>query len=67
MSSRRRDPPDHVPKRTLFCPECEYEACLEGGWDESASAGVTQYRCPECGAVVARRPTPGGSNRPSPE
>ena len=61
----RRPPPDRGTRRktTLYCPDCEHESAIDGDWRVEHTTADTDddrdravYSCPECGAVIARRP-----------
>lgn len=53
-------------KNALFCRRCGHESPTDGDWRVRATPSGALYRCPACGADVARRPVgealhPGGS------
>ncbi|EMA44155.1 phage terminase large subunit family protein [Halococcus saccharolyticus] len=61
--SERRPPPDGGTwrKTTLYCPDCGHESTIDGDWHVEHTTDDDRdraaYICPECGAVIARRPT----------
>ncbi|WP_435065295.1 hypothetical protein [Halobaculum sp. EA56] len=55
-STRTRRPP---PKNTLFCPACEHAAPADGDWIAHDRDGGEALTCPDCGALVVVRRTPG--------
>ena len=54
----REGPLSRMRKAVLICPECGYEDLFDGAWTREWDAdGRTRVeRCPECSAVVDRRP-----------
>jgi predicted RNA-binding Zn-ribbon protein involved in translation (DUF1610 family) len=58
----RRPPPASGPRRksTLYCPDCGHESTIDGDWRVDHTVVDDRdravYSCPECGAVIARRP-----------
>ncbi|MFB6179204.1 MAG: hypothetical protein ABEI77_05715 [Halorientalis sp.] len=53
-------PPPTTRKAVLFCPDCDYQAEVDGGWTErdDRTARVRKLQCPECATVVTARPLP---------
>lgn len=68
-----REPPDRRShagprKAVLICPECDHQSAPGGDWDCRAVGDREIRRCPDCRAVVERRPTfdgDRGTPRPS--
>lgn len=59
---RSRPEADRPPKTVLICPECGHESPVGGDWiedDPTADESRRRYACPECGAVITRRPAGG--------
>ncbi|MCU4741466.1 hypothetical protein OB955_11265 [Halobacteria archaeon AArc-m2/3/4] len=52
--------PPHSPtdgrKMVLYCQECGHDSPITGDWDESRHGDEVQFRCPDCGHLVTRRP-----------
>ncbi|SNZ02649.1 hypothetical protein SAMN06269185_0075 [Natronoarchaeum philippinense] len=44
-------------KATLLCPECEHRSPPSGDWRRRRVGDREISRCPDCNAVVERRPT----------
>ncbi|NLV07022.1 hypothetical protein [Haloarcula rubripromontorii] len=44
-------------KATLFCPDCGHQSRYDGDWIVVERAAGTHYRCPECHAQIATRPS----------
>jgi predicted RNA-binding Zn-ribbon protein involved in translation (DUF1610 family) len=52
-------PPDSgaPPKTVLYCPFCGHDSPIDGDWRiERDSPEQVVYRCPDCDAVIAKRP-----------
>lgn len=50
-------PPDGARKAALLCPECDHRSPPGGDWVCRSLGDREIRRCPECNAVVERRPT----------
>lgn len=47
------DGPVSARKATLFCPECDFQAPLEGAWHVRGGPVFRVVRCPRCRTRVA--------------
>jgi hypothetical protein len=58
-----RSPPDGASDRktTLFCPDCEHAAPLDGDWAVDTAGHRRRVRCPDCDHVIDDRRV-GGSH-----
>jgi len=58
-------PPDGTRKATLRCPDCDHRSPPAGDWICRSVGDRRIMRCPECNAVIERRPTfaDGGEDR----
>jgi predicted RNA-binding Zn-ribbon protein involved in translation (DUF1610 family) len=60
MPSDSHPPDSGAPRKAvLYCPDCGHDSPIDGDWrverDEN-DPGRVEYRCPDCGAVIAKRP-----------
>jgi len=50
-------PPDATRKAVLRCPDCDHRSPPAGDWICRSVGDRRIMRCPECNAVIERRPT----------
>lgn len=50
-------PPDATRKAVLRCPDCDHRSPPAGDWIARSVGDREIRRCPECNAVIERRPT----------
>lgn len=50
-------PPDATRKAVLCCPNCDHRSPPAGDWICRSVGDRKIRRCPECNAVIERRPT----------
>jgi len=50
-------PPDATRKAVLRCPDCSHRSPPAGDWISRSVGDREIRRCPECNAVIERRPT----------
>jgi|GEM_PF-1585913 len=50
-------PPDATRKAVLRCPDCDHQSPTTGDWICRSVGDREIRRCPECNAVIERRPT----------
>ncbi|GAA0680745.1 hypothetical protein ACFQDG_08040 [Natronoarchaeum mannanilyticum] len=50
-------PPDATRKAVLCCPDCDHRSPPAGDWISRSVGDREIRRCPECNAVIERRPT----------
>ncbi|MFC7115443.1 hypothetical protein ACFQH2_11510 [Natronoarchaeum sp. GCM10025703] len=59
-----REPPDDRSKSSLICPICSHTSSVDGDWESYRNNDAEIRTCPDCGAVVERRPSFDRSSSP---
>jgi hypothetical protein len=59
-----REPPDDRSKSSLICPICSHTSSVDGDWESYRNNDAEIRSCPDCGAVVERRPSFDRSSSP---